>query len=161
MLRDRLPAVLTEVRTRPLFTMKLDVRPIIDIGQTPSALRRIGVIYGGRFEGERLSGTILDGGSDWQSMRTDKTTHLDVRINLKTDDGALINMTYEGLRHGPAEIMARIAKGEEVDPTSYYFRMTATFETAAESYAYLNKLCAIGLGHRFADGPIYNVLELL
>jgi hypothetical protein len=152
---------LAEVRTRPLFTAQLEVRPIVVVGETPTTFRRVGLVYGGHFEGERLSGEVLDGGSDWQSVRSDGSTILDVRLNLKTDDGALICMTYKGLRLGPPDVIARIEKGEVVDPASYYFRINPMFETASEKYAWLNGILAIGLGHRFEDGPVYNVFELL
>jgi hypothetical protein len=160
-LKDRIPRALAEVRTRALFTLKLDVRPLIMVGDTPTTFRRVGVVYGGRFEGERLSGEVLDGGSDWQSVRSDGSTMLDVRLTLETDDGALIGITYKGLRHGPPEVIARIEKGEEVDPASYYFRINPMFETASEKYAWLNGILAVGIGHRFADGPAYNLFELL
>ena len=152
---------MAEVRSRPLFTAQLEVRPIVVVGETPTTFRRVGLVYGGHFEGERLSGEVLDGGSDWQSVRSDGSTILDVRLNLKTDDGALICMTYKGLRLGPPDVIARIENGEVVDPASYYFRINPMFETASEKYAWLNGILAIGLGHRFEDGPVYNVFELL
>lgn len=160
-LKDIASGALAAVHTRQLFVIKLDVRPVLSVGDTPTTRRRVGVIYGGRFEGERLSGEILDGGSDWQSGRKDGSTLLDARINLKTDDGALICMVYQGLRLGPAAVMARLEKGEEVDPASYYFRINPMFETASEKYAWLNGILAVGTGHRLPDGPVYNVFELL
>jgi hypothetical protein len=134
---------------------------MIVVGETPSTFRRVGVIYAGRFEGERLSGEVLHGGSDWQSLRSDGSILLDVRLNLKTDDGALIGMSYKGLRVGPPGILAQIDRGEAVDPASYYFRINPMFETASDQYAWLNGILAVGLGHRFSDGPLYNIFELL
>ena len=153
--------VFTEVRTKPLFIMKLDVRPSLVIGETPVALRRVRIVYGGHFEGERLSGEVLDGGCDWQYVGTDGSTVLDARLTLKTDDGALICMTYRGLRHGPAEVMARIEKGQVVDPASYYFRINPMFEAASDRYNWLNGILGVGIGHRFEEGLVYNVFELL
>jgi hypothetical protein len=161
MLQERLPDALRQIRTRPLLTMRLAVRPLIIVGETPLTTRRVGVVFGGRFEGERLSGEVLDGGSDWQSVRQDGSTLLDVRLNLKTGDGALIGVTYKGIRQGPPDIIARLEHGEEVDPASYYFRINPTFETASGTYAWLNNILAIGAGHRFADGPVYNLFEVL
>jgi hypothetical protein len=160
-LTDRITGVLAEVRTKPLFVLKLEVRPLIVVGDTPTTFRRVGIVYGGCFEGERLCGDVLDGGSDWQSVRSDGSTMLDVRLNLRTDDGALIAITYKGLRHGPPDMIARIENGEEVDPASYYFRINPLFETASEKYAWLNGILAIGMGHRFADGPVYSLFEVL
>jgi hypothetical protein len=63
-LTDNLHDVLKSVHTRPLFVMRLEVQRLQIVGATPGSFRRVGVIYGGSFEGERLSGTVLDGGSD-------------------------------------------------------------------------------------------------
>ena len=160
-LADSLPEVLKSVRTQPLFVMRLDVRPMIVVGPTPGGYRRIGVVPGGRFEGQRLSGEVLDGGSDWQTVRGDGAITLDVRLNLKTDDGALISMTYGGLRHGPVDVMQRMDKGEVVDASSYYFRSNPLFETAATKYDWINRVVAIGIGHRRAEGPVYSIFEVL
>jgi len=88
------------LRTRPLFRLREQVPPLYVVGQTPNASRRIGVITGGSFEGERLSGEVLSSGNDWQSVRSDGCIKLDVRLLLKTTDGALILMTDQVLRHG-------------------------------------------------------------
>src|ERR1700730_559561 len=96
-LTDNLPDVLKTVRTRPLFVMHLDVRKLQIIGATPGSYRRIGVVPGGVFEGERLSGDVLEGGSDWQAVRPDGATTLDVRIVLQTKDAAPIGMNYPRL----------------------------------------------------------------
>ena len=158
---NNLPDVMKSVRTTPMFAMRLDVRPLLIVGATPGAYRRVGVVPGGSFEGERLSGAVLDGASDWQTVRNDGSTTLNVRLVLKTEDGALIGMTYQGLRHGPADIIARIEKGEVVDPASYYLRINPLFETAAAKYDWINRVIAVGIGHRFADGPVYSVFEVL
>ena|SRR5580700_11370306 len=103
----------------------------------------------------------MDGGSDWQTVRKDGATTLDVRLVLKTKDDVQICMTYRGLRHGPAEVVAKIEKGEVVDPASYYFRINPLFETASPKYDWINRILAIGIGHRRADGPIYSVFEVI
>jgi hypothetical protein len=156
-----LPESLTSVRTRPLFAMRLAVPPLIVVGQTPDAFRRIGVIQGGSFEGDRLSGKVLAGGNDWQNVRAGKCTKLDVRIVLHTTDGALIVMTYQALRYGPADVMERLDKGEPVDPAEYYFRMNPLFETSAPKYDWMNRIIAVGTGHRLPDGPVYSIFEVL
>jgi hypothetical protein len=156
-----IPDALKAVRTRALFVMRLDVRKLQIIGATPGSFRRIGVVPGGAFEGERLSGEVLEGGSDWQTVRSDRATTLDVRIVLKTKDNALIAMTYRGLRHGPADVIERVERGEVVDPDSYYFRINPLFETAAPQYEWINRVIAVGIGHRLAEGPVYSVFEVL
>lgn len=157
---DGLSEALKAIRTRPLFVMRLQVLPIVDIGQTPGARRMVGLVPGGTFAGERLSGEVVSA-ADWQDRRADGVVKLDVRAILETDDGALIAMTYQGLRHGPPEVMARLARGEPVDPADYYFRISPTFETAAPKYDWLNRVLALGTGHREPDGPVYSVFEVL
>ena len=87
-MNDNLPEALKSLRTRPLFVMHLDVRKLLIVGAVPGAFRRVGVVPGGRFEGERLSGEVLEGGSDWQAVRSDGATALNVRLVLKTNDDA-------------------------------------------------------------------------
>jgi hypothetical protein len=60
-LSDDLPEALREIRIIPLFVMRLDVRPLQIVGKTPGVYRRVGVVPGGSFEGERLSGEVLEG----------------------------------------------------------------------------------------------------
>jgi hypothetical protein len=156
-----IPEVLRTVKTRPLFVLRLDVKPMIKIGETPSANRRVGVVPGGSFEGERLSGIVLDGGSDWQDVRKDGSTTLDVRLILKTNDHVVIGMSYRGVRYGPAEIIQKIDAGEVVDPASYYFRTNPLFETGSEKYSWLNRIVTIGIGHRMSTGPVYSIFEIL
>jgi hypothetical protein len=136
------------------------VPPLLVVGQTPNAFRRIGVIHGVSFEGERLSGEVVSG-NDWQSVRADSCIKLDVRLVLRTTDGALIVITYQCLRAGPSAVIEKLDRGEEVDPTTYYFRMSPMFETSAPKYDWMNRIIAIGTGYRRADGPIYSLFEVL
>jgi hypothetical protein len=161
-LSEILPKEMTELRVRPIFTLLLEVQPAINVGKTPGVDRRVGVITGGRFEGERLRGTLLPGGSDWQAIRPgDGAWLLNVRIVLKTDDDAIIGMSYPGLRHGPKEVLDRIARGEVVKATDYYLRIAASFETSSEKYGWLNNIISVGVGHRLPEGPIYQMFEVL
>lgn len=155
-----LPKEMREIHTRPLFIFQIDVRKPQIIGQTFGYERRVGEITGGVFEGERLRGKILSGGSDWQMVRGDGSWMLNVRIVLETDDGDLIGMTYSGIRHGPREVLDRIARGEAVNPSDYYFRVAPFFETASKKYGWLNNIVSVATGHRLASGPIYQVFEV-
>jgi hypothetical protein len=136
------------------------VPPLFVVGQTPNGFRRIGVVPGGSFEGERLSGEVVSG-NDWQSVRTDSCIKLDVRLVLKTTDGELIVMTYTCLRAGPQSVIDKLDRGEQVDPESYYFRMNPIFETGSQKYDWMNRIIAVGTGVRRADGPLYSIFEIL
>ena len=155
-----LPGALRELRTRPLFVMQLEVSALQLAGGPEGAQKRNGAIPGGVFTGERLSGTVLGGGGDWQTLRSDGTVSLDARVMLQTGDKHLIAMSYGGLRCGPAEVMARLGRGEAVDPAEYYFRIWSTFSTSAPPYVWMNNIFAVGIGHRLPDGPVYNLFEI-
>jgi hypothetical protein len=150
------------IETRELFQLRLDVPELLDLGDTPFGRRRVATVAGGVFEGERLKGTVLGtAAGDWLLQRNDGVTALDVRLQLRTDEGELIHMAYRGLRHGPPEVMAQLAAGETVDPSRYYFRIAPSFETAAPRLQWLNRILAIGTGRREKSGPIYTIHEVL
>lgn len=152
---------LSTIRTRHLFTMQLETRPIVVLGETPNGLRRIGFVTGGRIEGERIRGKMLGEANDWQMKRPDGSLLLDVRLVIETDRGALVTMSYRGVRRGPVDVLERLDRGEIVDPASYYFRIAPVFETADADLAWLNGIVAVGAGHRLPEGPVYNVFEIL
>ncbi len=157
---DKLPDALKQVKTRPLFVLREDIPPLLVVGETPNAFRRVGIVQGGRFEGDRLSGEVVTG-NDWQTLRKDNCMKLDVRMVLKTSDGALITMGYTATRAGDAEILHKLDQGTPVDPADYYFRITPSFETASKDYDWLNRIVTIGIGSRLASGPLYSIFEIL
>jgi len=153
---------MTEIATAHLFDMHLNVDPnLVNTGLGYLGTRVVASITGGTFEGDRLKGTILPGGGDWLLNRTDCVTQLDVRVTLQTDDGAAIYMFYRGYRHGPAEVLQRLANGEEVDPSEYYQRAAPFYETGDERYAWLTRTVSVATGWRRPDGPSYRVFEIL
>src|SRR3954454_3916071 len=147
--------------TRLLMVLQVDVAGPQRIGLGPHGARVTAPITEGHFEGPRLRGKVLPGGGDWTLLRGDGVLELDLRVTLETDDGALIHMTSLGLRHGPAEVIAALARGETVDPSTYYFRTAPRFETSAPRYAFLNRLVAIAVGDRRPRGPVYSIYEIL
>jgi hypothetical protein len=121
------------------------------VGTGPHGLRRIVAITGGTFEGARIKGSILAGGADWQFVRADGVLQIDAKYTLRTHDGVTIMITNRGMRHGPADVIERLAKGEAVDPSSYYFRTVAEFEAPSDSaYAWLNKAIFVATAERRA-----------
>jgi hypothetical protein len=143
------------------MTLQVTVPSVQWIGAVPHGTRVTAPIASGQFEGPRLRGMVLPGGGDWTILRADGVLELDLRITLETDDGALIHMTSFGLRHGPSEVIAALARGERVDPSTYYFRTTPRFETEHPKYAFLNHLLAVSSGDRRAEGPVYTIDEIL
>ncbi len=150
------------LRSEFLFDVELTVGPPREVGRTPLGLRRIVAVTGGNFSGPRLKGVVEPApGGDWLLQRADGAFELDVRVTLRTDDDALVFMRYRGIRDAAPEVAARLAAGEAVDPSEYYFRTAPTFETASEKYAWLNRILAIGVGDRRPTGPAYRVHRIL
>src|SRR3954467_14001134 len=145
----------------PLFRADITLAPAQELGEGPHGRRRVIPITGGQFRGERLSGRVLPGGADWQVIRADGVAELDARYPLETADGALVYVRNFGYRHGPAEVMRRLAAGEPVDPALYYMRTTPRFETGAERYQWLNRLICVASGARRAAAVELEVFEVL
>jgi hypothetical protein len=143
------------------MTVRIKAAPSQKLGAVPHGDRIIVPVVGGEFEGPRLRGVILPGGGDWLLRRSDDVLELDLRITLETDDHALIQMRFEGLRHGPADAIAAINRGEVVDPARYYFRTLPRFETSSDKYAFLNRIITVGVGETRPDGAIHRIFEIL
>ena len=120
----------------------------IELGPGNAGKRRIIPIVGGTAEGPHFTGTILNFGADWQTVHENGLAHLDTRYAITTSDGATIEVINRGLRHGPAEIIAALARGEEVPTHSYYMRTHATLETGDARYNWINKYLFVGTGAR-------------
>jgi len=145
---------------QPLLRAEITLAPAQERGDAPLGRRRIIPITGGTFRGERLSGRVLAGGADWQVIRADGVAELDARYTLETEDKALIYVRNFGYRHGPAEVIKRLAAGEAVDPSLYYMRTTPRFETGAERYQWLNRIICVGTGARRAASVELEVFEV-
>jgi hypothetical protein len=124
------------------------------VGRMPLGERRIVEIAGGEVTGPKLAGTVLPGGADWQLVRDDGTTVLEARYTVQTEDGSLVYIRHTGFRHGPPELALRIARGEDIDPSRYYFRTSPTFETSAPALGWLHRTVAIAAGMRTKDRAI-------
>jgi hypothetical protein len=145
---------------QPLFRAEITLAPPQELGETPHGRRRIIPITGGRITGERLTGRVLAGGADWQIVRADGVAELDARYTIETADGALIYVTNRGVRHGPAEVLRKLAAGEPVDPALYYMRTTPWFETGDARYAWLNRTVCVATGARRAAAVELEVFEI-
>jgi uncharacterized protein DUF3237 len=138
----------------------VEVGPPIEIGETGRGLRRVVPITGGTIQGERLNGTILNAGADSQIIGPDGFTRLEARYVAKLSDGTLLYVDNRGVRFGSPEVMARIARGEAVDPAQIYFRSTPRFETAAAAHQWLTRPLFIATGARYPDRVALSVFEV-
>ena len=147
---------------RHLTTLSLDIdlAAIVAIGDTPVGHRLVAPISGGTYAGERLSGMVLPGGSDWVTRRADGNSTIDVRLTLQTDDGATLGLTYTGRFLGVVGTMQRFVAGEPVDAGDFSLQMVAKFETGDARYAWLNDAIVIGVGEQTASSPAYQLYEI-
>jgi hypothetical protein len=128
------------------LTVTLD--PIRHMNQGRAGFRRIIPIVGGTAAGPMIKGKILNVGADWQTQFASGLTELDTRYAIETDDGAIIEIKNYGYRHGPAEVLDALVRGEEVPPDAYYMRTHARLESGDERYAWVNHTLFPGHGAR-------------
>jgi hypothetical protein len=149
---DHLP----EPRLTRVYRLEATLGEPLDLGNVAQGHRRIVPQTGGTFTGPELNGKLLPGASaDWQLVLPDGTALGDIRYTLQTDTGELLYVQARGVRHGSAEVLARLGRGEDVDASEYTFRTSTQIETAAPRLDWLNKGIFISVGGRQATGVIY------
>ena len=134
----------------PMTQVRCEVGALVSLGAGPLGERRYVPLGGGTVRGPELNGSVVEGGVDWQINRADGVLEIAAHYVIRADDGALIEVRSEGLRHGPAAVMAQLARGEPVAHEAYYFRTLMRFTTGAPQWQHLNKLLAISVGQREA-----------
>ena len=144
-----------------LMTLTLEVgfAAMTTIGATPAGLRRIAPVTGGRFDGPRLNGTVVEG-ADWVVNRPDAVMAVDVRLTLRTVDGAAIYLAYQGRFLAAREVMARFGRGAQLDPSEYSLAVTAKLECGDDRYKWLNDVIAAGVGRQTPNGAIYDFFAI-
>jgi hypothetical protein len=147
---------LPEPRLTRVYRLEAALGDPLDVGEVSEGRRRIVPLTGGAFTGPELNGKLLAGASaDWQIVLPDGTALGDVRYTLQTDAGALLYVRSRGVRHGSAEVLARLARGDDVDAGEYVFRTWTQIETASRELDWLNKGVFIGVAGRRPGGVIY------
>lgn len=132
-----------------VFSIRATLGKIQEFGTINAVRRRFIPITGGSFSGPKISGEIIPGGGDWQGMGENGLTEVHARYSLKASDGTLIGVTNSGVRRGPTEVMARLAAGETVDPSLYYFRAAPVFEVGPGPYRWLAENIFVCVGKRW------------
>ena len=147
---------LPDPRLTMIYRLEASLGPPLDLGEIAAGHRRIVALTGGTFRGPELNGTLIPGASaDWQIVLPDGTALGDIRYTLQTDDGDLLYVQSRSVRHGNAEVLARLGRGEDVDAGEYTFRTSTQIETAAPGLDWLNKGVFISVAGRQAAGVIY------
>ena len=149
---DRLPAP----RLTRVYRLEAALGDPLDVGEVSQGQRRIVPLTGGAFTGPELNGKLLAGASaDWQIALPDGTALGDIRYTLQTDGGALLYVQSRGVRHGSADVLARLARGEDVDASEYVFRTSTQIETASRDLDWLNKGVFVSVAGRRPGGVTY------
>ena len=158
---DLKPDAQPALKSAYLGELRIEVSGSYTLGAAPVGLRRLDRLDKGHFKGSRLNAEVLTGGMDLLLGGADGALRPDVRIALRLDDGEILLIQYRGIRHGPPEVMQRIAKGGQVAPLEYYLRTALVFETASNKYAWLNRIVGVGVGRREPAAVVYDVHEVL
>ena len=148
------------ISAAPIFTIHAELAPMLHFGRTPYGERRVIGILGGMVRGPKLNGRVLPGGADWQIVRGDGAADIQARYTIESEAGARILVSSDGLRHGPPAVLERLARGDNVDPSLYYFRTVMRFETANPSVDWLNRILALARGQREANAVRLDVYEV-
>ncbi|TMJ02436.1 MAG: DUF3237 domain-containing protein [Alphaproteobacteria bacterium] len=149
------------ISREPIFSIRCDVANILDLGPAPFGHRRVVNLLGGSVSGAKLNGRVLPGGADWQVMAADGALDIHARYTIECDAGALVQVDSKGVRNGPPDVMARLARGEEVDPSLYYFRTVMRFETAHPTTDWMNRILALAKGAREKNAVRLEVYQVL
>lgn len=128
--------------------LSVEVAPPQEIGETPAGRRRIISILGGQVRGDGWTGRILPGGADFQVIVTPTMASLEARYVIETDAGDLVYVDNRAVRTASPETMAKLVRGEPVDPSAVYFRCVPRFETASPALAWINERLFLGTGLR-------------
>jgi hypothetical protein len=134
----------------PMTHIDCEVASLVTLGAGPHGERRYVPLGGGTVAGPELNGKLVEGGIDWQLLRADGVLEIAAHYVIRSDDGALIEVRSDGLRHGPDAVMQRLARGEAVARDEYFFRTLVRFTTGAAAWLHLNKVMALACGQRDA-----------
>lgn len=156
---DQLPLV-DALPVAHLFDMHVDLEPAQPI-PTPFGARMTFIVKRGVIDGPKLQGEILPGGGDWLLIGSDGVGRVDVRVTLRTHDGALIHYESRGMIKVPADGLARLGAGEVLPFDETYVRTTPKFETSDERYAWLSEIVALGYNILSPDHIDYRIYEVL
>jgi hypothetical protein len=149
------------ISREPIFSIRCELANILDLGPAPFGHRRVVNLLGGTVSGAKLNGRVLPGGADWQIVAQDGALDIHARYTIESDAGALIQVDSKGLRHGPPDVLARLGRGEDVDPSLYYFRTAMRFETAHPTTDWMNRILALAKGAREKNAVKLDVFEVL
>ena len=147
---------LPEPRASAVYHLEAALGEPVELGDTERGHRRIVPLTGGTFTGPTLNGMLVPGAcADWQTVLRDGTAIGDIRYTLRTDGGDILYVQSRSIRHGSADVLARLAAGEDVDASEYTFRAATEIATAAAELDWLNKGVFVSVGGRRPNGVVY------
>jgi muconolactone delta-isomerase len=140
-----------------VFRLEASLGEPVELGTFGTERHRIVALTAGTVTGPALTGRLVPAGSaDRQTVLADGTALGDIRYAIETDGGELVTVESRSVRHGSAEVLARLARGEDVDPAEYVFRATTRIEAAAERFDWLTKGVFVTVGARRPAAVVYD-----
>jgi len=131
------------------------------LSQGPRGMRRLVPITGGSARGNGWTARVIPGGTDFQLIVSDTLSELDARYGLETDAGDLIYVQNHAVRAAPPEAMAKLLRGEPVNPGQIYFRCNPRFETSSPSLRWIGERMFVGVGVRHPAQVVMRFFTLL
>jgi hypothetical protein len=144
----------------PMAQVRCEVGALVSLGAAKYGERRYVPLLGGTVVGPELNGRVVEGGVDWQVQRGDGVLEIAAHYVIRADDGSLIEVQSDGMRHGAPEVMARLARGDAVPRDDYFFRTLMRFQSGAPTWVHLNKVMALAVGQRLAKLVVLDVYRI-
>lgn len=120
----------------------------IEVGRTPRGVRRMIPITGGQARGDGWTARVLPGGADYQLVVSETLAELQAHYVMETDAGDLLYVRNQAIRQAPAEVTAKLIRGEPVDPGLVYFRCIPSLESSSPTLQWVNERLFVGSGVR-------------
>lgn len=133
------------------FSIRAELAPPVEQGVVAGARHRFIAITGGTVSGPKLSGVVLPGGGDWQAIEEGGLTTIEARYFVKAADGTVIGITNPGVRTASPDVIEKLARGEAVDPSLYYFRTTPSFTAPEGAFGWMRRKVFVARGIRRPD----------
>jgi hypothetical protein len=139
------------------FDLQAELTSTLAPGAGPMGTRLVAVVGGGSVKGDRLNGTVTGPGADWVLIGPDGYGRIDVRLQIETDDGAVLYVTYTGLLEMNEKIVTATLGDGSTEFEDQYFRTTPRLETGDERYAWVNTTIFVARGRITSTGVEYQV----
>lgn len=141
--------------------LSVQVGSPIEVGAVGHGTRRVIPILGGTCTARDWTAKVMPGGADFQLIVNERMARLEARYVLETDAGDRIYVHNDAVRTAAPEVMARLVRGEPLDPAAVYFRCAPRFEASAPSLAWMMERVFLGTGLRRPNDVVMRFFEVM